>query len=109
MQVECIKKDHTFGKMRKVWSLVHEISGKKKAYAVKIDGATEEERGKTWQNQFQNLLGKPPTVSKKLKDLPIINQGVIEDTEFARDEYREVVDHWQKGRTVALMVFGRKS
>ena len=91
MQVECIKKDHTFGKMRKVWSLVHEISGK-------IDGATEEERVKTWQNQFQNLLGKPPTVSKKLKDLPIINQGVIEDTEFTRDEYREVVDTMAEGK-----------
>ena len=98
VQVECIKKDHTFGKMRKVWSLVHEISGKKKAYAGKIDGATEEERVKIWQNQFQNLLGKPPTVSKKLKDLPIINQGVIEDTEFTRDEYREVVDTMAEGK-----------
>ena len=95
--------------MRKVWSLVHEISGKMKAYAGKIDGATEEERVKTWQNQFQNLLGKPLTFSKKLKDLPIINHGVIEDTEFTRDEYRELVDTMAEGRTVAPMVFGRKS
>ena len=50
--------------MKKVWSLVHEVSGKNKAYAGKIDGATEEDRVRTWQNQFQDLLGKAPVVSQ---------------------------------------------
>ena len=97
-QVDCIKKDHTFGKFRKVWKLVHEVTGKNKAYAGKIDGDTEEERVKTWQNQFQNLLGKPPEVSKKLKDLPKINPTEIDDYEFTTDEYREVVNSLVEGK-----------
>ena len=85
---------------KKVWSLVHEISGKNKAYAGKIDGATEEDRVMTWQNQFQNLLGIPPVVSERLRDLPVINQGDVMDSEFTREEYRKVVDTilWRKER-----------
>lgn len=60
-QVKEINKDSGFGKMRKVWKLVHGISGRNKAYAGKIDGATEEERVKTWQGHFlENHLRSPP-------------------------------------------------
>lgn len=69
-QVKVINKDRGFGKMMKVWKLVHGISERNKAYAGKIDGATEEERVKTWQGHFEGLLGKPPKVSTILKDLP---------------------------------------
>ena len=97
--------------MKKVWSLVHEISGKNKAYAGKIDGATEEDRVMTWQNQFQNLLGIPPVVSERLRDLPVINQGDVMDSEFTREEYRKVVDTilWRKERMVVLMIYVRRS
>ena len=101
VQVECIQKDNTFSKMKKVRSLVHEISGKNKAlkaYAGKIDGATEEDRVKTWQNQFQNLLGKPPEVWERLRDLLVINLGEIMDSEFTREEYRKVVDTMAEGK-----------
>ena len=64
----------------------------------KIDGATEEDIVITWQNQFQNLLGRPPLGSERLRDLPVINRGEIRDSEFTREEYRKVVDTMAEGR-----------
>ena len=51
-----------------------------------------------WQNQFQNLLGRPPLGSERLRDLPVINRGEIRDSEFTRDEYRKVVNTMAEGR-----------
>ena len=42
--------------MRKVWKLVHGISGRNQAYAGKIDGSTEEERVGAWKKHFEGLL-----------------------------------------------------
>ena len=50
--------DSGFGKMRKVWKLVHDISGRNVAYAGKIDGSTEEERVEAWKSHFKGLLGQ---------------------------------------------------
>lgn len=65
-QVKVINKDRGFGKMMKVWKLVHGISERNKAYAGKIDGATEEERvnlpGKdTLRDFLENHLRSPPS------------------------------------------------
>ena len=98
-QVKEINKDSGFGKMRKVWKLVHGISGRNKAYAGKIDGATEEERIKTWQGHFEGLLGKPPKVSTTLKDLPKKKlKCPIDDSEFSMAEYRKVADALEEGK-----------
>ena len=60
--------NHTYGmgKMRKVWNLVNNVSGKKKGFAGKISGGSVQERLDSWKRHFKGLLGKEPCVSKIL-------------------------------------------
>ena len=98
-QVTAINGDSGFGKMRKVWKLVHDISGRNVAYAGKIDGSSEEERVEAWENHFKGLLGQPPKVTKVLKNLPKKKLACpIDDDDFTIEEYREVVDKIVEGK-----------
>lgn len=98
-QVIAINSDTGFGKMRKVWKLVHDISGRNVAYAGKIDGTTEEEIVDAWKAHFEGLLGQPPKVTKVLKNLPKKKLAYpIDDDVFTIDEYREVVDTLVEGK-----------
>ena len=76
----------------KVWRLVHDISGRNKANAGKIGGATEEEGVKTGHNHFENILGKPPNFFKILIDLPTKTLShPIDDSELTMEEYRQYI------------------
>jgi len=98
-QVTAINRDTGFGKMRKVWKLVHGVTGRNVAYAGKIDGATEEERVGAWKSHFEGLLGQPPKVTKVLKNLTKKKLACpIDDDEFTLEEYRKVVDSLEEGK-----------
>ena len=47
------------------WKTVNEVTGRKTSSNSKLKATSQEERLKLWKEHFQNLLGKPPSVSDK--------------------------------------------
>jgi hypothetical protein len=48
---------------RQCWSLINEISGRKKSSCAKITGKSAKSRVDKWQAHFKNLLGEQPPKS----------------------------------------------
>ena len=47
------------------WKTVNEVTGRKTSSNSKLKATSQEEHLKLWKEHFQNLLGKPPSVSDK--------------------------------------------
>ena len=94
--------NHTYGmgKMRKVWNLVNNVSGKKKGFAGKICGGSVQERLDSWKRHFTGLLGKEPCVSKILveEEMEISEELPISVEPFTYDEYWNVVKRLDDGK-----------
>ena len=94
--------NHTYGmgKMRKVWNLVNNVSGKKKGFAGKISGGSVQERLDSWKRHFKGLLGKEPCVSKILveEEMEISEELPISVEPFTYDEYWNVVKRLDDGK-----------
>ena len=77
---------------RQSWSLINEISGRKKSSCAKISGNSAQDRVNKWQAHFKNLLGEQPPDSL---DDQIIQQMFYEPEHdistapFTAEELRE--------------------
>ena len=97
--VNDINNDQGFGRLRKMWSLVHNISGKRSVNSSKIKGDTPEERVDKWKNHFKNLLGQPPDATSNFNlDEPILDDVNISDDDFTEDEYELAVKNMSDGK-----------
>ena len=64
------------GKHGQSWKLINEVTGRKASVQGKLEGDTQSDRINNWYKHFCNLLGKPPTVTDKDKEIEQISQNL---------------------------------
>lgn len=97
--VNDINNDQGFGRLRKMWNLVHSISGKRSVNSSKIKGDTPEERVDKWKQHFKKLLGQPPDATTNFNlDDNILNGVDISDSNFTEEEYNTAVKNMSDGK-----------
>ena len=69
-QIREVEKLDAMQKARESWSLINEISGRKKSSCAKISGKSAKDRVDKWQTHFKKLLGEPPPDSQVESDIP---------------------------------------
>ena len=80
------------------WKTVNEVTGRKSTSKSKLKASSQEERLKLWKEHFQNLLGKPPSVSDKPIETVINSTLNVKIGNFTIDELESVK---VKGRKAA--------
>ena len=69
-QIREVEKLDAMQKARQSWSLINEISGRKKSSCAKISGKSAKDRVDKWQTHFKKLLGEPPPDFQVESDIP---------------------------------------
>ena len=86
-------------KNKESWTVINEITGRRKGGGCQIKGNGPEERKKNWLSHFKDLLGKPPEVEDE--DLLIETQSTelnIETTPFTLEELRVAKTKIKEGK-----------
>ena len=82
-----IEQTHRDSKYREAWSVINEMTGRKKSKEGQISGANAEERILEWFNHFDNLLGKAPIVEDENENIPLVLENLeINDGPFTNNE-----------------------
>ncbi len=82
------------------WTLINEISGRKKSRSGRLKGATKEERVKSWHDHFQQLLGNPPIVSEENEEIvKVFEELPIRTDPFDTLEYQKAKNAIKEGKS----------
>ena len=100
-KIEILENAHANRKSRMAWSIINEISGRKKTNTGRIKASSPEERIKLWRDHFANLLGLPPVID----DRPIIkifDTLPIETGDFTMLELNTAIKPLQNNKASGL-------
>ena len=87
-------------KHQKAWSLINEVSGRKKSRAGRLKGNTKEERINSWYNHFKDLLGNPPDVLEEDEVIPeVFSELPIRTDAFDLEEYQRAKKAVKEGKS----------
>ena len=88
-------------KTRLAWSIVNEVSGRKKSKHSQIRANSPEERIKLWKKHFENLLGQPPVIDdqpiNKVFDTLPVKRG-----DFTMAELQEAITATHNNKATGL-------
>ena len=86
--------------IKNAWNLVKELSGKRTRSVIFIEG---EDRLKTWENHFKNLLNAPPTAESETRIEKIYDTfNDIQSGEFSQAETDAAVHQMKNGKAPGL-------
>ncbi len=86
-------------KNKESWSLINDITGKKKKPCNLVDGGSREGRLKSWRDHFTKLLGQPPEVPDEQVNVPIIHPAQdINIDPFTKEELEEARKKIKEGK-----------
>ncbi|MCP4493478.1 MAG: hypothetical protein GY820_40160, partial [Gammaproteobacteria bacterium] len=86
-------------KNKESWSLINEVTGRKKKPCGLVDGGSKEERLKSWKDHFTKLLGQPPEVPDEEANIPNIHPAQDINIEpFTKEELVEAKKKIKEGK-----------
>ena len=101
-KTELIKQSSENKKSSIAWQAVNEITGRKIVQQGKLKAASQKDRLQQWQDHFQNLLGKPPTVTDEQIQTIFDLQSDIKLGNFEEEELHQVLNKMKNGKAPGL-------
>ena len=101
-KTEVIKQSSENKKSSIAWQAVNEITGRKSVQQGKLKAASQKDRLQQWQDHFQNLLGRPPTVTDEEIQTMFDLQSHIKLGNFEEEELHEVLIKMKNAKAPGL-------